>query len=405
MNIIGAGIGGLATATLLARAGWTAHVHDRAPELRPVGAGLLIQPTGMRILDRIGVGDRVRSFAAPVARLRGTTPSDRTVLHLAYADLRPGLHGFGVHRAALHAALLHAATGAGVAITTGADIQNPADCGKADLVVIADGARSSLRRFAGEVRRERRYPWGALWFVAERPADFPADTLRQVYRGTKTMLGFLPSGRVQPGGPETVSAFWSLRDGAFTPDTPFDLGAWRREATALLPAARSIIDQVRTRDDLIYAPYFDVHLRQRPGPVVAIGDAAHATSPQLGQGANLALADAAALADALTTTRDIPAAIATFARARRATTRYYRVVSRWLTPFFQSDLSVLAWPRDLLMGPACRFPPTRDEMLITLAGGKTGWLPSTRRFAPTAYTPPLARGAAGARHPTAETHP
>jgi len=119
------------------------------------------------------------------------------------------------------------------------------------------------------------------------------------------------------------------------------------------------------------------------GPVVFIGDAAHATSPQLGQGANLALVDAWVLASMLegalggetaseSTQGRIQRALRSFDVQRRPRHRYYQDVSRWLTPWFQSDHKALGPVQDLIFGPKCRVPYTRREMLPGLAGVKSG---------------------------------
>ena len=104
--------------------------------------------------------------------------------------------------------------------------------------------------------------------------------------------------------------------------------------------------------------------RFHDGNVVFLGDAAHAMSPQLGQGANLALLDAAALADALRSGEGV----AGYTRRRRAHVRFYAFASRWMTPFFQSGRDRLAAPRDALMGPAARVPWIGRQMVRTMAG-------------------------------------
>ena len=126
-------------------------------------------------------------------------------------------------------------------------------------------------------------------------------------------------------------------------------------------------------DDLTFATYSDMTMRTPVGDrLVIIGDAAHCTSPQLGQGANLGLADAATLARCLSEGNDLAEALARYAGARRRHVRFYQFASRWLTPFFQSESSVAAAMRDLTFGPASRLPFARRHMLATLAGIKTG---------------------------------
>lgn len=96
-------------------------------------------------------------------------------------------------------------------------------------------------------------------------------------------------------------------------------------------------------------------------------------SPQLGQGANLALVDAWVLSDCIRTAPDdLGAALAAYTRRRAAHLRFYARSSRLLTPMFQSRPGVLAVPRDLLAAPAGRIGVVRDQMVGALAGAKTG---------------------------------
>jgi 2-polyprenyl-6-methoxyphenol hydroxylase-like FAD-dependent oxidoreductase len=129
--------------------------------------------------------------------------------------------------------------------------------------------------------------------------------------------------------------------------------------------------------------------RFHEGRVVTIGDAAHATSPQLGQGTNLALLDAAVLARAVEDEPELERALSRFSRERRAHVRFYGLASRWLTPFFQSGHRWLAPIRDAWFPVLSRFPPLEREMLATLAGVKRGVL---RRSLPLASRDPLLPG-------------
>jgi 2-polyprenyl-6-methoxyphenol hydroxylase-like FAD-dependent oxidoreductase len=151
----------------------------------------------------------------------------------------------------------------------------------------------------------------------------------------------------------------------------------------LEPRAEPLLTQIEDASQLLPASYFDVRLPHFDAErMVFIGDAAHATSPQLGQGTNLALEDARALAACVSAGGDLQACLARFSRDRRAHTRYYQSVSRWLTPVFQSRESGLSALRDFALGPLCRFPPTRRMMLNTLAGMQRGFLGGTPPLRP-----------------------
>src|SRR3954470_21780836 len=153
VGIVGAGTAGLATAALLARAGDVVEVLERAPSPGPVGAGLLLQPTGQAVLARLGVLDEVLAGAARIERVGGTTIAGKRFMDLRY----PGeTFGLGVHRGALFAALRGAAQRAGAVLMPGAEVvgrnggvlidAGGARYGPYDLVVGADGARSTMRR-------------------------------------------------------------------------------------------------------------------------------------------------------------------------------------------------------------------------------------------------------------------
>lgn len=399
MCIIGCGTAGQAAAIFLARTGWRVTVFERAEALSPVGAGLLLQPTGMSVLHRLGVLERVLRLGAHIKNLEGHTTAGREVMRMAYADLEPGLFGLGVHRGMLFQTLQTEVERSGARVVTGAEVvgMEPAWGGRSatprhvvdaagrrhgpfDLVIVADGARSKLRAGCPNVTRERVYPWGAMWFVGEL-RDGPADVLWQVYRSTTGMVGFLPSGRRDDASAPTVSMFLSVamkgEDGAEAVRGA-GLGAFCDRVRRLTTAADALLEQITDMDQVITASYMDVRMRRTcNGNVVVLGDAAHATSPQLGQGANLALLDAASLADCLARESDVAAALARHDAARRGSVLFYQRASRWMTPVFQSGMGWVAPARDALLGPLLRVPWVRREALRTLAGVKSGVFAST----------------------------
>ena len=105
--------------------------------------------------------------------------------------------------------------------------------------------------------------------------------------------------------------------------------------------------------------------------MVYLGDAAHAMSPQLGQGANLALVDAWVLSECLAAAPPAQA-LANYSRLRRFNLLYYQLATRYLTPFFQSDLEPVGWFRDVAMPLASKIPWVRRQMIASMAGVKNG---------------------------------
>ena len=227
-----------------------------------------------------------------------------------------------------------------------------AEHGPYDLVVAADGARSALRYAVAGRRREREYRWGALWTILPDPDGSCSGVLDQVFDGTGRLLGLLPTGVPPHLGTRTVSLFWSVRCDRQAAVRAAGLdGAEGRDARAGA-ARRTVLAGLDSFDALVPAVYRDARLRQwHADGLAVVGDAGHAMSPQLGQGANLALMDAAALADALAREGTLAAALAAYSRARRLNLRYYTLASWALNAVFQHYGAAMAWPRDHLMGP------------------------------------------------------
>lgn len=384
--VVGCGVAGQAAATLLADSGHAVTIFERFAEPRPIGAGLLLQPTGLAVLRALGLADEAMARGARVDGLEGRTHRGRSVLELAYSDLHPKAHGVGILRSVLFELLHQRLLRSAARLRVGSEIvdvvrqqttasvvdRGGAAHGPFDLVVVADGAHSALRQRLMPAARAPLYPWGCIWATVPDLAGIGgARLLRQRVRGTTEMMGLLPVAEGQ------LTMYWSVPVDRLAPGQPIDLVAWRRTATALWPEAAAIVDHAASVDSFSRATYRHVALPSwHDGPIVFIGDAAHGTSPQLGQGANLGLLDAHALARSIAESEDLAAALALLARRRDGPVRFYRQASHLLTPFFQSHAGPLGILRDAFMGMSCHLPGMRGLMASTLAGTRRGWLSS-----------------------------
>jgi 2-polyprenyl-6-methoxyphenol hydroxylase-like FAD-dependent oxidoreductase len=365
--IAGAGIGGLAAATLLQRGGHDVTIFERFETPAPVGSGLVIQPVGQFVLDRIGCGGDAHRLGARIDRMVGhEAATDRVVLDARYAAGGRDRAGLGIHRASLFDLLFRTAQEAGAHFCTGNEIAgvsgNPprltlksGNRSEAfDLVVDAAGSASPLRRPLGSP-----LGYGAIWGTIDWPdaLPYPKTELRQKYRKASRMLGILPIGRMPGGDRDLAAIFWSLPQSAYGAWLDAPLDDWKSEARALWPEFGQCLDQITDHGQMVMARYSHGTLRSPVGDGIAhIGDSAHMTSPQLGQGANMALLDALALARAIEVAPDAQSALVLYAKARRWHVRIYQALSVVFTPMYQSDSVVLPVLRDRVLMPLTQLP-------------------------------------------------
>lgn len=381
--IVGYGTGGQAAALMLARDGHAVEVFERAAVPRPIGAGFLLQPVGLAVLWELGLLDSVLAYGAPVGRLYGETTDGRPVMDMRYAELSRGMTGLGLQRGALFEVLdaawsegrqLHCGraitgldAGRGIVTDDAGDSHGPYD-----LVVVANGAASTLRAQVAPARLDKAYPWGAWWCLVDGTGWPWRDELRQRYVAARKMVGMLPVGGRPGDAAPKLSFFWSAP--CTTLDQTIEIPQrWRDQVARVWPEAAERLHQTEVPGGLAVARYRDVvHRAWSHGRAVLLGDAAHAMSPQLGQGVNMTLLDARALRDSLRESESVAGALARYESERRAHVGIYHLWSRWLTPLFQSELDRVAWCRDRLFHPLSRLPGSRGQALRVLTGTRRG---------------------------------
>ncbi|MGD0191382.1 MAG: NAD(P)/FAD-dependent oxidoreductase [Rhizomicrobium sp.] len=396
IGIIGCGVAGMASAIALARSGHDVEIYERFSEPKPVGAGLLLQPSGLAVLDRLSLADDARRWGAPVEHLHGRTVSGRTVMNLRYADVGAGVCGLGIHRGALFDVLHDAVRASGARLHFESHVSGIEDVdrprlihfdgrqtGPFDLVLDCAGSHNSVCAKLGLRSREVPYDWCALWAICPDRSNAFQRQLRQVYHRASLMIGILPVGRTPHSEFEGnhVALFWSLKRSDADSQRLDGLARLKDRICAAWPEAAPIVEEIDDYGQLSLATYRDVGMhRFHRGRVLALGDAAHATSPQLGQGANLALIDAITLAHAMRAYQNLDAALLLYERMRRSHVRFYQIASRVLTPLFQSDHRFTPALRDIFFDPLGRLPLSRHVMRTTLSG--------VRRFPWGTWKPP-----------------
>ena len=383
--VAGCGPAGLAAALLLERAGHKVTLVERFATPQPLGSGLILQPTGLAVLRELGLADALIARGSRLDRLYGLgAATGSVVLDVRYAALGPDAFGLGIHRGSLFEALFEAVAARGIAVETGCEVTdvesgsggqvslvlgNGRRLGPFDLAIDATGARSPLIGRALRPVRQRPLAYGAVWANAPLANGFDPHALEQRYHRASVMVGVLPIGRRPDDERLLASFFWSLKPAEHAQWLARGLDAWKADVLGHWPQTAPMLETITSAEHLLLASYRHHTLPVPAGRGLAfIGDSAHSTSPQLGQGANMGLLDAYALAMAVNEAADIAEALERYARLRRFHVRLYQVASRLFTPFYQSDSYVLPLLRDRLVPPLARLPGIDRQLALLVAG-------------------------------------
>lgn len=360
--VVGAGLGGVAAAAGLKRAGHEVSVYERADRLRESGTGILIAPNGVRALEALGFGDYARSHALTVAAggLRDWRGRPLLVADLGSAQGVTGTVAMA-GRTDLHQALREPLPDEVILTGTPVERLEQDQAGvwvvsagqrvaRADAAVVADGISSGLRPqlFPDHpgVRRTGRLD---LRGMLPRPGGLDVDGLlvsNLIDRRTGSEFGLYPVGE--------HDLYW-FTDTALAGQPPAPEQA-RNDVLALMadwhPAVPAVINATSPAE--IYVDAITCLARPLPsfaiGRVAILGDAAHAMPPDLGQGASQAFEDAAALARWLSgaDTEDVAERLRRYdAQRRPRANKLLRQAQRMSR--MTSQTGATAWLRDALL--------------------------------------------------------
>jgi 2-polyprenyl-6-methoxyphenol hydroxylase-like FAD-dependent oxidoreductase len=323
--IVGGGIGGLSAGIGLSKKGVDVTLVELQSQFNVYGVGIIQMANALRALDVLGVADEAMQKGSPYSAVKMCTP----VGHVFGEAGTPPIGRFpshnGISRKILHDILHRAAIKSGVQLkmgTTVGKLENETDhvrvdftdgsSGTYDFLIAADGINSKIRTMEfGEYKST--YVGLSVWrYPFARPADLDTG---YIYFGKKSKVGIIPMTA------DTCYMFIVSAEGA---DNPFILEhelipkfkTYMQEFP--VPMIQQLIEHVTDPKEVNYRPLETLQMRPPwyKNRAVVIGDAAHATIPQLGSGAALAIEDAVVLSELIQSDTDVPQMLEAFMKRR-----------------------------------------------------------------------------------------
>jgi len=383
--IVGGGIGGLLLALILARHGRRVSIIERQNQLQPVARGELLQPNGIRILDRLGLLDELKSLPVHTChrfhfyRIGGRklctidyrmlpSPWNYTLITLPHFLLGLILQKLEeTDRVRVHLGAEFMGLCRDHDRITGIRAQKGGETFEiqAAIVVGSDGARSRVRESLLIPTRLHTYREAYSTLVIPRPDGFSSDA--RYFVGRREILGLFPVSDSElylfymiPGiGPDRMRG-----------------GSLKTLTSAISRIDSSLIGPLQSITDWNQVGYMTC-LRVRADRWTAegaalIGDAAHAMNPHVAQGRNQAMEDAIVLGDLIQESFLSPSPLITrldrYEKIRRPAVERLQDMGDELTLLWNTGLAPLAWFRDRIFEGMERHPDIRKRVVDTISG-------------------------------------
>lgn len=355
-TILGGGIAGLTTAIALEKKGFKTEIFEAAPQLKPVGAGLALGANAIKALTKLGIADDIIAAGRKLPSF-GFYNHKGTLLSQVNSDeisQQYGLDNFTIHRAALHQQLqshlpytpLHLNKRAIGYTQNGEDITIQFADGSThttQYLIVADGIHSAIRKqLLPQVAL--RYAGYVCWRAVINGEGIDAPQATETF-GPKGRFGIAPLANnliywyACTNAPEDTDVYPN-----------YTIEQLRQHFAGYHNPIEEILART-TNEQLIYGTIADLPPQPRFafGNILLIGDAAHATTPNMGQGACQAIEDAVVLADELAKNTTVTTAYANFENRRCNRTKYIVEQSRKIGQVAQWQNPVLGFIRDTLV--------------------------------------------------------
>lgn len=355
--VIGGGIGGLCTAAVLQKRGWNVKLFEAAPSIKAAGAGLGVGSNALKALYEAGIGKEIEEQGNPLWNMVFLNDKGKQLNEMDFTDLsnKFGLDSLTIHRAALHRILYGALKPGTVQLnkrcidfkmnTHGITaIFDDGSTEKGVLLVAADGIHSAIRKKL-VAQSHPRYAGYTCWRGVVK-FDHPAIDNHTSYEiwGREGRFGIVPL--------QDSQVYWFACINAAKND-PVYKRLLPKDVANIFQAFPVHVQQIilaTQKDELLHHDIMDLRpLRKFSyGRVVLLGDAGHATTPNMGQGAGQAIEDAIVLANSLETTNSLEDALKRYETKRVKRTRQIIRMSRRIGAVAQWEQAYAAAIRDSL---------------------------------------------------------
>lgn len=356
--IIGVGIGGLCAAIALRKVGYTVQIFERAPEVTALPTGLALWSNAMWALSVLGVGAEVLRLGSVIDITRSQTAEGDVMsdVHVGNIGKKLGVPTVCIHRVDLHQILVNAVGRENIQtsmtctgfVQDGRQVHALFENGttvRGDLLVGADGYRSIVRRqqFPGEEARYSGYTCYRSVVSLVHRALPPGTALTALGHGSE--FGLFPCGMGRVYWFATHNQPAAIKDSALGRKGDC-LAAFAGFSEPFVQVLHATPESAIVRHDVYDRPPLPSWSN---GRVTMLGDACHPMTPNLGQGACMAIEDAVVLARTLRDEPDCERALRLYEQARQARTALIASRSYYLGKILTLEDGVLSWFRDRLM--------------------------------------------------------